>query len=609
MAARATILVVAAAFALAVAAPPATAVPVIQTIAGTGIPAGFSGDGGPATSAQLNGPRGVAALPGGGFLIADTDNQRIRRVSAQGAITTVAGNGTSGSGGDNGPATSAQLDSPAAVAALSDTTFVIADRHRVRKVVSGTITTLKDYGMADVNEVAASPDGTVLVSINGTRVDRIDSMGNATTVAGNPALACPSSGGSLGDGGPATAAQLCTVRGLAAINTTDFVISDSENGRIRSVVSGTINTVFNTLPFAGYGIDREPSGSLLLAQPTGGNETVDRIVNGTATPVAGPGNSGRLCDGALATNGALEEPWDVARASDGSILIADRLGSRIRRVAEGVVTAAPTARVEPLDPLVATGADALLLAGGSLDCGTIVGYAWDVDGDGTFDTSTTSPALRTTYAARGVFHPRVRVTNAHGLTSTATTTVDVRLASPPGATGVSINGGAQYTNDPDVRVTVRWPALASHLAVSNDGGFSPNKVLAVAPEIAWRLDSSGPERLPKTIYVRFAGGRSGAETYQDDIILDQTPPRVLSATVAAPAAASAAAARKLRLRLRARDNVSGVARMQITQNRRKPGKVLRYRSRATLRGKPGRAVYVRVKDRAGNWSRWRRARR
>ena len=80
----------------------------ITTVAGNGTP-GFSGDNGPATSAQLNDPYGVAVDSAGNLYIADTDNNRIRKVS-NGVITTVAGNGTPGYSGDNGPATSAQLD-------------------------------------------------------------------------------------------------------------------------------------------------------------------------------------------------------------------------------------------------------------------------------------------------------------------------------------------------------------------------------------------------------------------------------------------------------------------------------------------------------------------
>ena len=109
---------------------------VITTVAGTGAQ-GFSGDGGPATAAQLSIPFGVAPTADGGFLIVDVGNQRIRKVSAAGEITTVAGNGIAGYGGDGGPAaTAASLRDPHNVVALADGGFLIADasNQRVRRV-------------------------------------------------------------------------------------------------------------------------------------------------------------------------------------------------------------------------------------------------------------------------------------------------------------------------------------------------------------------------------------------------------------------------------------------------------------------------------------------
>ncbi len=107
----------------------------VTPVPGTGAFA-LGGDGGPATAAQLDFPAGVAATADGGFLIADNDNHRIRRVSADGTITTVAGTGVRGSGGDDGPATVAQLNDPAGVATTADGGYLIADKdnHRIRRV-------------------------------------------------------------------------------------------------------------------------------------------------------------------------------------------------------------------------------------------------------------------------------------------------------------------------------------------------------------------------------------------------------------------------------------------------------------------------------------------
>ena len=99
---------------------------VITRVAGTGTQ-GYSGDGGPATDAELNKPVGVAATADGGFLIADAGHNMVRKVSAAGVITRVAGTGTAGKTGDGGPATDAELNGPVGVAATADGGFLIAD--------------------------------------------------------------------------------------------------------------------------------------------------------------------------------------------------------------------------------------------------------------------------------------------------------------------------------------------------------------------------------------------------------------------------------------------------------------------------------------------------
>jgi 6-phosphogluconolactonase (cycloisomerase 2 family) len=189
-----------------------------------------------------------------------------------------------------------------------------------------------------------------------------------------------------------------------------------------------------------------------------------------------------------------------------------------------------------------------------------------------------------------------------------------------GSEGISINGGDEYTNDVDVRLVVRAPGNATALRLSNDGGFAdPGLRSLPATTVRWRLDSSGSERLPKTVYARFAGP-SGVSSisFTDDIILDQTEPRVIEAAIVSAGGQGAAsgvraAARRrpvaYRLALKARDNASGVARVQVTQNRRRPGRATRFRRRVTFNGQRGRTILVRVIDRAGNRSAWRRVRR
>jgi hypothetical protein len=109
---------------------------IITTVAGTG-KAGYSGDGGPARAATLNGPKELAVSAAGDVFIADTENHVIRRIDAKtGAIATVAGNGTRGGSGDGGPATAAQLDRPHGIGIGSDFSIYIGDtgNHRIRRV-------------------------------------------------------------------------------------------------------------------------------------------------------------------------------------------------------------------------------------------------------------------------------------------------------------------------------------------------------------------------------------------------------------------------------------------------------------------------------------------
>jgi hypothetical protein len=283
----------------------------IFTVAGNGT-AGFSGDGGPATAAQLSSPFGVAATADGGFLVADPGNHRIRRVSPTGGIATVAGTGTQGFSGDGGPATSARLSAPSAVAVMADGGFLIADliNHRIRRV---------------------SPDGTI------------------ATVAGTGTQ------GFSGDGGPATAAQLSNPLGVARTADNGFLIGDSSNERVRRVSpEGTITTVAGTGPsgLGGFSGDGGPATAAQLNFPAGVSATAgggflvadtsnDRVrqvsPEGTIATVAGTGASGSSGDGGPATAAQLSSPFGVAAAADGGFLVADQ-SSRVRGVsATGII--------------------------------------------------------------------------------------------------------------------------------------------------------------------------------------------------------------------------------------------------------------------------------
>jgi NHL repeat len=220
----------------------------ISTVVGTGA-TGFSGDGGSATEATLSAPHGVTAVPGGGFLIPDTDNERVRFVWPDGTITTVAGTGTAGFSGDGGPATSAQLSRPFAAVPTADGGFLIADtgNDRIREVArDGTITTVAGDGvrgfggddglateaaLSSPHNLAVLPDGGFLIADEGNnRMRRVWPDGTITTVAGTGAA------GSSGDGGPAGDAQLNEPKEVTVLpDLQGFLVADAANSRIRLV--------------------------------------------------------------------------------------------------------------------------------------------------------------------------------------------------------------------------------------------------------------------------------------------------------------------------------------------------------------------------------------
>ncbi|MBL8229394.1 MAG: hypothetical protein JNL98_12980, partial [Bryobacterales bacterium] len=221
---------------------------VISTIAGTGVQ-GFAGDGGPATNAQFNGPAGLAYDAQGNLYVADQSNRRVRRIGTDGIVRTVAGNGETGSSGDGGPALEASFRLPWAVAVTPNGDLLIADLsdHRVRRVeANGVISTFAGTGRAEssgdggpAREASIrTPSGlyvdragnVYVLERDGHRVRRIDVNGNISTVAG------VGEAGYSGDGGPATEATLrFPILGLTGDDAGNLYIADTGNNRVRVV--------------------------------------------------------------------------------------------------------------------------------------------------------------------------------------------------------------------------------------------------------------------------------------------------------------------------------------------------------------------------------------
>jgi len=238
----------------------------LTSIAGTLSSNGYSGDGGLATSAKLNFPQGVAVDSAGNLYIADTGNNVIRKVAASTqVISTIAGTGSAGYAGDNGPATVATLNGPLAVALDSTGTLLyIADTSNnvIRKIVlsTGVITTVAgtgtggfsgDGGLAtsaklnSPQSVALDSSGNLYIADTTNFVIREVSGGNITTVAGNNTAGggCLSLITTCTNGGPATSAQLNNPQAVALDSSGNIYIADTGNNVIRKVSGGTISTV------------------------------------------------------------------------------------------------------------------------------------------------------------------------------------------------------------------------------------------------------------------------------------------------------------------------------------------------------------------------------
>jgi len=321
----------------------------ITTVAGSG-GWGFSGDGGPATEAKFSNPQAVAVDSVGNLYIADCEydsgNARIRRVSLSGIITTVAGNGIPGFSGDGGPATSAQLDGTEAVAVDADGNIFIADSYnlRVRKVSPrGIITTVAGPGNqsssgssgdggpatnAQLNGpegVAVDRAGNLFIADTGnSRVRKVSPSGIITTVAGNGIR------GNSGDGGPATSAQLNGPTGVAVDVAGDLFIADLASVRKVSA-SGIITTVASV---GGYGVTLDSAGNLFIAA---GYSVRKVSPDGIITTVAGGGKD--IGDGGPATSVQLNQAAGVALDSAGNLFISEVYGYRVRKVSpDGIIT-------------------------------------------------------------------------------------------------------------------------------------------------------------------------------------------------------------------------------------------------------------------------------
>jgi hypothetical protein len=288
---------------------------VISVVAGGSQP-GFSGDSGPAATAQLNEPKGIAIDTAGNLYVSDRGNNVVRKITTNGIIITLAGSGKEGYNGDGGPAISARLDSPDGVAMDSAGNLYIVDT-------------------------------------GNSCVRKVDASGRITTVAGQGPKYDGDFGGYSGDGGSAVSAKLHFPKGISIDLAGNLYIADTDNNRIRKVdAEGKITTVAGSGP-KGYGGDDGPAISAQLSAPSGvavdpmGNlyiaDTDNRRIRkvdtrGIITTVAGNGTEGSESDGCPAVAALLNFTSGIALDMVGNLYIAE---GRIRRVDQtGTITTA-----------------------------------------------------------------------------------------------------------------------------------------------------------------------------------------------------------------------------------------------------------------------------
>ena len=326
---------------------------ILTHIAGNSRP-GFSGDGGPALAATFNGPDGLAFDKAGNLYVADTGNNRVRRISSDGRIATVAGLGTYRSdSGDGGPAIESPLYAPSGVAVDPAGNLYIADRLSIRKVSpDGKIATLAGCPAcgSSARAVLALDAAGNLYLASSNRAWKISPAGAVAAIAGSPLWV----GGYSGEGGPATDAVLGSIAGIAVSAKGELYLTDMLNSSIfRIAADATIHTFTSGLP-GPVGLAFDTAGNLYVSELgpwesdyssgtshiLGHARRLRRIAaNGSITTVAGAGAVEYSGDGGPSTAAQLNAPWGIAADSRGNVYIGDSGNDTVRKVAPNGVIA------------------------------------------------------------------------------------------------------------------------------------------------------------------------------------------------------------------------------------------------------------------------------
>ena len=332
----------------------------ISTFAGNGV-SGGAGDGGAASTAQLSAPHGIYVSSTGETYIDDDGFQSIRKVDATGVITRIAGTGVGGFGGDGGPATAAVIDHPFDIIFDAAGNILFADNfnNRIRKIsTSGIITTIAGTGVGSYSgdggaAISATFNKTAGIAIDAAgniyvadqhnhRIRKINTSGIITTIVGTGFAAFS------GDGGPGTAAALSYPNFLVFDNSGNLIITDNGNHRIRKLdmITGIITTVAGngSTTYSGDGMAATASSLYypggVVFDPAGNMYIADNIharvrkvnTSGIISTVAGTGTAGFGGDGGPATSALLHTTVDVALDAAGNLYISDLDNHRVRKV-------------------------------------------------------------------------------------------------------------------------------------------------------------------------------------------------------------------------------------------------------------------------------------